>query len=250
MSMERRQRLWRLTSALLAVALVALGVVAIPRSQGVVTAEPPSQRATAAPAATPTQAGSPESPVAFGGAGGGPADAAEGVLLKVRPLVPARHEPSAPPSAPPPPYVLIIPVQGVSATELVDSFAQPRGAGRLHRAIDIAAPTGTPVLAAAAGQVVRMRYSARGGIALYILGEGGAFVYYYAHLDAFAEGLQEGDRVHQGQRVGYVGYTGNADASMPHLHFAIWARSPGSSRWGGRAVNPYPVLTRQASSAR
>jgi peptidoglycan LD-endopeptidase LytH len=148
----------------------------------------------------------------------------------------------------PPAYDLIVPVQGVHSSELVDSFSDVRGSQRRHLAIDIPAPTGTPVLAATSGNVLRKHYSARGGITLYLLDDSGQYVYYYAHLDGYAEGLEAGDAVEQGQVIGYVGFSGNAHESLPHLHFAIWVRAPGSSGWSGPAVNPFLVLTRQAET--
>jgi peptidoglycan LD-endopeptidase LytH len=163
-------------------------------------------------------------------------------VLVVEPLAP--RLPAVPPSAPLPREGLVIPVAGVTTADLVNSFAEPRGDARRHLAIDILAPTGTPVLAAADGRVVRMRHSARGGLTIYATGPTGDYVYYYAHLDAYAEGLEEGALIRQGEVIGYVGHTGNAHEDVPHLHFAIWLRRPGSSGFGGRPVNPYLALTR------
>lgn len=166
--------------------------------------------------------------------------------LIVEPIVPAPRLPGVPPSAALPPYPLLIPVAGVSADQLVDTFAHPRGEehDRLHLAIDIGAPTGTPVLAAASGVVVRKMNGGKGGISVYMLDDDGRYIYYYAHLDRFAVGLREGQRVEQGDVIGYVGYTGNAHQDAPHLHFAIWKTRPGRSALGGPAVNPYLALTR------
>ena len=103
------------------------------------------------------------------------------------------------------------------------------------------APQGAPVLAAADGEIVRFWNSERGGVTVYQADNSGQLVYYYAHLSAYADNLKEGDRVRQGDVIGYVGATGNA--TTPHLHFEI-QRTPDARRWwNGRAVNPYPYLT-------
>jgi peptidoglycan LD-endopeptidase LytH len=163
------------------------------------------------------------------------------LILRVDPLLPLL--PAAPPSAPPPPYALVVPVEGVAPADLYDSFEQPRGTDRRHLAIDILAPTGTPVLAAAAGTVLRLHASGKGGLTVYIADPAGEYTYYYAHLHGYAEGLVAGARVEQGQVIGYVGHTGNAHEDAPHLHFAIWRHRPGGSTWGGSPVNPYLALT-------
>jgi peptidoglycan LD-endopeptidase LytH len=167
----------------------------------------------------------------------------EDPVLTVEPFIPQRDLPPVPMSAALPSQRLLIPVAGVAAADLQDSFGQARGSSRRHLAIDIPAPTGTPVVAAVDGKVIRKHHSAKGGITLYITGPDGRFIYYYAHLSTYADGLQEGDRVEQGQVVGYVGHSGNADPSLPHLHFAIWQRRVGGSHWGGVPVNPYLALT-------
>jgi peptidoglycan LD-endopeptidase LytH len=140
---------------------------------------------------------------------------------------------------------LLVPVEGVGPGELTDSFADPRsGAERLHEAIDIMAPLGTPVLAAAAGVVEKLFQSDEGGNTLYVRSEDGWTLYYYAHLAAYAPGLSEGRRVSRGERVGAVGSTGNADPSAPHLHFAVLRTTPEAQWWEpAAAVNPYPLLT-------
>jgi len=165
-------------------------------------------------------------------------------VLVVEPLEPWRRLPPVPPSAPLPSHALIVPVQGIAAADLVDTFAQPRSDVRRHLAIDILAPTGTPILAAVDGEVVRLFRGGKGGLTIYAIDPAGEYVYYYAHLDSYAQGLEEGATIRQGDVIGYVGHTGNAHESAPHLHFAIWQQRPGSSGWGGRPVNPYLALTR------
>jgi murein DD-endopeptidase MepM/ murein hydrolase activator NlpD len=137
---------------------------------------------------------------------------------------------------------LTIPVQGIKAEELRPDFYDDRGQ-RGHEAIDIMAPRGQPVLAAEDGKIAKLFTSVRGGLTIYQFDPTETYVYYYAHLDGYAAGLAEGDRVTRGEVIGYVGSTGNADASAPHLHFAIFVLGPEKQWWKGEAVDPYPALT-------
>jgi len=164
--------------------------------------------------------------------------------LIVEPIVPLPRLPGVPVSAPAPPYPLSVPVEGVSPADLVDTFADPRGDTRRHLAIDILAPTGTPVLAAASGRIERLHHGAKGGIALYVVDENSEYIYYYAHLNGYALGISKGMRVERGSVIGYVGHTGNAHEDTPHLHFAIWLTRPGNNILRGRPVNPYLALSR------
>jgi len=100
------------------------------------------------------------------------------------------------------------------------------------------------VVAVDAGTVSRLGNSGAGGITVYQLDEAGRYGYYYAHLDRLIAGLAEGQAVRRGDVLGYVGTTGNAPASAPHLHFAIYVIADGQTRWGGRPVNPYPLWRR------
>lgn len=138
------------------------------------------------------------------------------------------------------PSMLHIPIPGVAAWDLRDSFNDPRGAGRIHAAMDFMAPTGTPVFAVDAGSVVKLFNSKPGGLTLYQFNPSGELAYYYAHLDRYAAGLKEGDTVARGELIGYVGATGNADPSAPHLHFAIFQLGPQKQWWEGTPLNPYP----------
>jgi murein DD-endopeptidase MepM/ murein hydrolase activator NlpD len=142
------------------------------------------------------------------------------------------------------PAGLAIPVAGVKPGQLVDTFTQGRAGGaRLHDAIDIMAAEGTPVLAAANGTVEKLFYSqGGGGNSIYVRSPDGKWIYYYAHLQAYAPGLREGQQVKQGQVIGRVGHTGNASAAGPHLHFAINRMEPGQKWYQGEAINPYPLL--------
>jgi len=151
--------------------------------------------------------------------------------------------PTAEPRAEIAPSGLAIPVAGVRAGQLADTFTQARGHGRPHDAIDIMAPAGTPVVAAAEGTVEKLFFSrGGGGITAYVRSPDRRWMYYYAHLQSYAPGLREGQRVARGDPIGAVGSTGNANPAGPHLHFAINAMDPDDRWWRGRPINPYPLL--------
>lgn len=136
---------------------------------------------------------------------------------------------------------LRIPVQGVPAAALHDDWGQPRGDGdRAHHAIDILAPKGTPVVAAAAGIVEKQFESNLGGHTLYIRTADRGAVHYYAHLDSIA--VPEGAAVRQGQPIATVGDSGSAAGGPPHLHFEVKRMQPGEGWWQGTNVDPYPLL--------
>jgi peptidoglycan LD-endopeptidase LytH len=137
---------------------------------------------------------------------------------------------------------LEVPVQGIERAKLVRSFEEPRGAQRRHQAIDILAPRNTPVLAVEDGVVARLFKSVAGGITIYQYDPTERYVYYYAHLERYAAGLSEGDRVRRGQVIGYVGTTGNAPESTPHLHFAIFRLNEPKRWWEGTVLDPYEIL--------
>jgi len=146
------------------------------------------------------------------------------------------------------PSGLAIPVAGIRAAQLSDTFTQARAGGRPHDAIDIMAARGTPVVAAAEGTVEKLFFShGGGGITAYVRSVDGRWMYYYAHLDAYAPGLHEGQRIARGDPVGTVGSTGNASPAGPHLHFAINAMGPNDRWWQGRPINPYPLLAGRGS---
>jgi murein DD-endopeptidase MepM/ murein hydrolase activator NlpD len=141
------------------------------------------------------------------------------------------------------PAGLAIPVAGIKGAQLSDTFTQARAGGaRRHDAIDIMAAEGTPVVAAADGQVEKLFNSAAGGLTLYVRSPDRRWTYYYAHLQRYEPGLAEGQQVKRGQRLGLVGHTGNANPAGPHLHFAINQMQPGEKWWHGAPVNPYPLL--------
>ena len=143
---------------------------------------------------------------------------------------------------PPPSQPLLLPVGGVKAAQLMDTYTQSRGAGRSHDAIDIMAPRGTPVYAVEDGRIVKLFLSIPGGITVYQFDPSERLAYYYAHLDGYADGIVEGKQVKRGDLIGYVGSTGNANADAPHLHFAIFALGADKHWWQGTAINPYPLL--------
>lgn len=142
------------------------------------------------------------------------------------------------------PAGMAIPVAGVKPSQLADTFTQARAGGaRVHDAIDIMAPSGTPVLAAAPGRLEKLYFSkGGGGVTAYVRSMDGKWSYYYAHLQDYAPGLTEGMPIRRGQRLGRVGYTGNASPAGPHLHFAVNRMSKGDGFWQGSPVNPYPLL--------
>jgi peptidoglycan LD-endopeptidase LytH len=135
---------------------------------------------------------------------------------------------------------LQFPVPTADPRKLRDDFADARN-GRSHEAIDILAPRGTPVVAVDDGVVQKLFNSVRGGLTVYHFDPEGAYCYYYAHLDRYADGLHEGQQVRKGDVIGRVGTTGNAPPDTPHLHFAIFKLGPEKQWWKGAALNPFPV---------
>ena len=146
------------------------------------------------------------------------------------------------PGPPGPSVALVGPVAGVRPAQLRDPFSESRSEGRLHDAIDIAAPAGTPVLAATDGPILKLFPSERGGITVYQLSTDGYFVYYYAHLQRYADGLAVGHFARQGETIAYVGDTGNAGTGNYHLHFSISRIADSKRYWEGYNINPYPLL--------
>jgi peptidoglycan LD-endopeptidase LytH len=134
-----------------------------------------------------------------------------------------------------------IPVKGITPEQLVRTFTDARGS-RKHEAIDILAPTGTPVVAVEDGRIARLFNSKAGGITIYQFDPTERFCYYYAHLDRYADGIRENDTVRRGQVIGYVGVSGNAPKDTPHLHFAIFRLTEAKRWWEGTPIDPYDVL--------
>jgi murein DD-endopeptidase MepM/ murein hydrolase activator NlpD len=145
---------------------------------------------------------------------------------------------------------LEFPVLLLSRVRLQDSFRDPRANGeRTHEAIDIMAPRYTPVRAASDGVIARLSSGGAGGLALYEMDPTGGYCFYYAHLEAYAPGVKEGLSVRRGDVIGYVGTTGNAPETAPHLHFAIYRVRDPHRWWAGRAINPYPLLKLSATAS-
>jgi peptidoglycan LD-endopeptidase LytH len=158
----------------------------------------------------------------------------------------ARSEGGAPPGAIPPgsgglDTPLGMPVAGVAREDLRDSYDEPRGEGR-HEAIDIPAPRGTAVLSVVDGRVLRLFDSRPGGLMVYAADASGDYILVYGHLDRYADALRDGMPLVRGQVIGYVGTTGNAPETNPHLHFAILRAGADRAWWKGTPVNPYPLL--------
>jgi murein DD-endopeptidase MepM/ murein hydrolase activator NlpD len=137
---------------------------------------------------------------------------------------------------------LDVPVRHVSRDELVDSFNDARTGGATHEGIDILAPRNTPVVAVEDGTIAKLFLSVPGGITVYQFDPSTTYVYYYAHLERYAEGITEGARVERGHVLGYVGTSGNAPKNTPHLHFEIMVLTQQKQWWRGTSIDPYLVL--------
>jgi peptidoglycan LD-endopeptidase LytH len=138
---------------------------------------------------------------------------------------------------------LPIPVEGVRADQLSDTWGDSRGGGvRVHNAIDIMAPRGTPVRSATGGVIEKIFESKDGGHTVYVRTADRQWQAYYAHLDSYAPGLAEGQPVRVGTPLGRVGFTGSASAEGPHLHFEWHRMKPNDGWWQGEPINPYPLM--------
>ena len=129
---------------------------------------------------------------------------------------------------------IAMPLEDVTKRQIADTWGAPRGTGRSHEGQDIFAPKGTPILSATNGYVYKIGENNLGGQTVSVISAGGR-VYYYAHLDAYARGLEVGGPVTTRTVLGYVGTTGNAVGTPPHLHFGIYTTTG--------AINPLPLLT-------
>src|SRR5262249_3012931 len=137
---------------------------------------------------------------------------------------------------------IMVPVAGVSPGQVPDTFRAPRGARRIHGAVDIPAARGTPVLSADDGRVLRLHRNPKGGLTIYATDESAAFIYYYAPVDAYCRGLARDARLVRGKVTGFVGTTGAARGREPHLHFQVMVRPSDGRWWGGDAIDPRPYF--------
>jgi murein DD-endopeptidase MepM/ murein hydrolase activator NlpD len=128
---------------------------------------------------------------------------------------------------------LAMPVKDVMKKQIANTWHAPRGTDRVHEGQDIFAPMGTPIFSATSGYVYKVGENNLGGQTVSVIGGGGR-VYYYAHLDSYAPGLAEGEPVNTKTLIGYVGTTGNAQGTPPHLHFGVYTSTG--------AINPLPLL--------
>lgn len=137
---------------------------------------------------------------------------------------------------------LELPIEDANVDAMEGDFAERRGGGlRGHEAVDILAPRHTPIHAVEDGTVAKLFTSKAGGITLYQFDPSQKYCYYYAHLERYAPGVREGMRVSKGEVIGYVGTTGNAPPSTPHLHFAIYRLGADKRWWEGQPLDPYLV---------
>ena len=139
-----------------------------------------------------------------------------------------------------PPAKIFMPIVGVTKEQVANTWQAPRGSSRRHEGQDIFAKRGTPIYSATRGYVYNLGENNLGGQTVSVIGAGGR-AYYYAHLDSYAEGLAEGDYVTPQTKLGFVGTTGNAQGTPPHLHFGVYT--------GSGAINPLPYLTYRAATA-
>lgn len=135
----------------------------------------------------------------------------------------------------------VVPVAGVTAKDLVDSFTDRRGSARQHNALDIMAARNTPAIAATAGTVLRLHNSVAGGLSIYLKDRTSRFILMYGHLDSYRPGLAEGASVKRGEIIGFVGTTGNANPNAPHLHFQVMRSDDPKSWWRGTPINPFLI---------
>jgi len=137
------------------------------------------------------------------------------------------------------------PIDDADIETMKGGFAQRRDRGsRPHEAVDILAPRNTPVHAVEDGTIAKLFVSKAGGITIYQFDPEGRFCYYYAHLERYAPGLKDGQRIDRGDVIGFVGTTGNAPPNTPHLHFAVFELDQDRRWWKGRAIDPYLLFRR------
>jgi murein DD-endopeptidase MepM/ murein hydrolase activator NlpD len=146
---------------------------------------------------------------------------------------------------------ILVPVAGANMAKVDDSFSEDRDGGeRTHRAIDILAPRGTPILSADDGKILRMSTNSLGGISMYTVDPENRLVYYYAHLDHYNDAMSPGHTITRGDTLGFVGTTGNAPKNTPHLHFQVMRWPADGKYWNGEPIDPYEALGGRPRSER
>jgi murein DD-endopeptidase MepM/ murein hydrolase activator NlpD len=223
-------------------AVVVAPPAAEPPAAALPPAPPPESTAPPpAPPLAPAPSAAPPSPA--------PAPSSSSSSSPAPAITPAAPAVEAQPAEQPKKSTLIVPVQGITAKQLSDTYYETRGTTRRHEALDIVAPRGTPVLATDDGKVVKLFKSVPGGLTIYQFDPSERLAYYYAHLEGYAAGVAEGKPLKRGEVIGYVGTTGNANPATPHLHFAIFELGPEKRWWKGTPINPFPLLTGRPAAA-
>lgn len=138
---------------------------------------------------------------------------------------------------------LQVPIDGYDPERMKGSFYEQRGSER-HEAVDMLAPRNTPVHAVCDGEIVKLFLSKPGGITIYQFDPAGKFVFYYAHLERYAEGLKEKQKVKHGDVIGYVGTSGNAPKNTPHLHLSVGVLTAAKQWWISSPIDPYAVFAK------
>jgi murein DD-endopeptidase MepM/ murein hydrolase activator NlpD len=145
---------------------------------------------------------------------------------------------------------LLVPIAGIDASKIPNSFSDARDGQRKHNAIDIFAKRGTPVLSADDGTILKVGTNTLGGNIVWAVDAHRRFVYYYAHLDRWADGLRDGMSIQRGDVLGYVGTTGNAPKNIPHLHFQLLRYTNDKRYYDGPPINPLPFFIMTTSTTR
>ena len=145
---------------------------------------------------------------------------------------------------------LLVPVAGIDVSKISNTFNDARDGQRKHNAVDILAKRGTPVLSVDYGTILKVGTNALGGNIVWAADANRRFVYYYAHLDRWADGLRDGMAVQRGDVLGYVGTTGNAPKDIPHLHFQLLRFTNDKRYYDGLPVNPLPFFIMTTSTTR
>lgn len=137
---------------------------------------------------------------------------------------------------------ILVPVAGADMSKVEDTFNDGRDGDRIHHAIDILAPRGTPILSADDGKILRMSTNALGGISMYTVDTDARLVYYYAHMDHYNDAMSPGRTIVKGDTLGFVGTTGNAPKDTPHLHFQVMRWPADGKYWNGEPIDPFEAL--------